>query len=75
MIVPTGKLTGGVAGAGDPVLRQFPPGGGIDRIADLLGTGGGGLDVELRLPPRPLDQVFHDVLRHGAAADVAVADE
>lgn len=38
-IVATGQLPGSVAGTGDSMLRQFPLGRWIDRIADFFPTG------------------------------------
>ena len=57
------------------MLRQLPPGGGIDRVADLLGAGSSGGDAEAVGQSGLLRQVLHDELGHGAAADVAVTDE
>ena len=46
IIVGVGELPGRLARTVDAVLRQLPPGRGIDRVADLLRAGGGGLNVE-----------------------------
>ena len=69
------QLAGRLAGAADPMLGQLAAGGWIDRVAQLLPAGGGGLDEKFFLQPRLLHHVFHDKLRHRAAADVAVADK
>ena len=47
----------------------------MDRITDLLAAGSCGINVELIDEAVSVDQVLENVLRHGAAADVAVADE
>ena len=51
------ELPGGLAGAVDPMLRQLAPCRGIDRIADLLGAGRRGLNVDCLLytSPSPRD--------------------
>ena len=47
----------------------------MDRITDLLAAGSCGINVELIGEVVSVDQVLENVLRHGAAADVAVANE
>lgn len=47
----------------------------VNRITDLLAAGSCGINVELIGEVVSVDQVLENVLRHGAAADVAVADE
>lgn len=47
----------------------------MNRITDLLAAGSCGINVELIGEVVSVDQVLENVLRHGAAADVAVADE
>ena len=74
-VVLGGHLPRPVIPAGDPRLPELSPGAGVDAFADGLPAGGGGVDIDLLLEPGPADQVLHDVFRHGAAADVAVADE
>ena len=69
------ELPGGLAGAVDPMLRQLAPCRGIDRIADLLGAGRRGLNVEPGFQPRLFHQIFHHEFSHWAAADIAVADK
>ena len=73
VIILPPQLPGGLSGAADTVLRQLPPGGGIDGIADLLRAGGSGSDGELLRQFCLADQVLHDKFRHGASADIAVA--
>lgn len=45
------------------------------RVADLLTAGRSGVDLELVVEVQLVDQVGEDAFGHGAAADVAVADE
>ena len=45
----------------------------MDRITDLLAAGSCGINVELIGEVVSVDQVLENVLRHGAAADIAVA--
>lgn len=45
------------------------------RVADLLTAGRSGVDLELVVEVQLVDQVGEDAFSHGAAADVAVADE
>jgi len=47
----------------------------VDAVADFFGAGGGGVDVEVIGEALFGYQILHDVLTHGAAADVAVANE
>ena len=61
--------------AGHAVRCQFPPRGRIDRVADLLGAGGGGCDFKFIRKPGFGHKVFHYKFRHGAAANVAVAQK
>ena len=75
VIILSGELTGGVACTGDAVLGQLASGRWIDGIADLLAAGGGGGDMELVGQSGLLHQVLHNKLGHGAAANIAVADE
>ena len=46
-VVGIGELPSCVAVAGDPMLRQLAPRRGIDRVADLLSTGGRRFDMKL----------------------------
>ena len=50
-VIPPGHLSGDFTLAGDAVLGQLPPGGRIDRVADLLGAGGGGCDFKFIRKP------------------------
>src|SRR5699024_5914614 len=74
-IVVSPQLAGGVALTGDAVGSQFAPGWRIDGVAQLLGAGGGGGNLKFPRQVRPQHQIFHDKLRHGRAADVAMAHE
>jgi len=47
----------------------------VRRVADLLTAGRSGVDLELVVEVQLVDQVGEDAFGHGAAADVAVADE
>ncbi len=47
----------------------------MNRISDFLAAGSCGINVELIGEVVSVDQVLENVLRHGTAADVAVADE
>ena len=47
----------------------------MDRITDLLAAGSCGINVELIGEVVSVDQILENVLRHGTAADVAVANE
>ena len=47
----------------------------MNRITDLLAAGSCGINVELIGEVVSVDQILENVLRHGTAADVAVADE
>ena len=49
LVVVVAELPGGVALAGDAVLRQLPPGRRVDRVANLLPAGGRRGDLELLL--------------------------
>ena len=66
---------GGVAVAADAMTLQLPPGRGIHGIAQLLGAHRGGRDLKVMRNPPPGDHILQNVLPHGTAADVAVADE
>ena len=57
------------------MFGQLHTGGRIDRIANLLGGGGGGFDVEIPLAMSFADEFLHHKFCHGTAADIAVADE
>ncbi len=74
-VVGTVELPGGFARAADAVLRQLAPGRGIDRVADLLRAGGGGLNVKLSFQSGLPHQVLHHEFGHGAPAYVAVANK
>ena len=54
---------------------QFPHRAVVWGIADLLCAGGGRVHRNGGLQVIFFNQVGHDALGHGAAADVAVADE
>ena len=75
VVVLVPQLAGRFAGAVDAMLGQLAAGRGIDRIADLLGAGGGGFDVELALQPSFPHQVLHHELGHWAAAYVPVTNK
>jgi hypothetical protein len=47
----------------------------VRRVADLLTAGRSGVDLELVVEVQLVDQVGEDAFGHGAAADVAVANE
>lgn len=47
----------------------------MNRITDLLAAGSCGINVELIGEVVSVDQILENVLRHGTAADVAVADK
>jgi len=47
----------------------------VGRIADLLPAGGRGVDVEIAGKSGLIYHVLKNKLSHGAAADIAVADE
>ena len=47
----------------------------MNRISDFLAAGSCGINVELIGEVVSIDQVLENVLRHGAAADIAVANE
>ena len=47
----------------------------MNRISDFLAAGSCGINVELIDEVVSVDQVLENVLRHGAAADVAVANK
>ena len=74
-VIPPGHLPGGFSRAGDAVLGQLPPGGRIDRVADLLGACGRRGDLKPPGKPGLFHQILHHKFCHGAAANVAVADE
>lgn len=73
VVVGAGHLHRPVVAKGHAHLLQLAFGRGIDRVADLLPAGGGGIR-HAGDPPRrrPLGK---NILRHGTAADVAVAHE
>lgn len=74
IIGPGGALCG-MSFAGNAVRIQLPRGRRIHRVADFLVCGGRGINFELPLTARRPDQIQHDILCHGAPADVAVADK
>ena len=74
-VILIGELPGRMVLAGDPMLRQLPPCGRIDRIANLLPAGCRRLDMELGFQAGLLHQVLHYELGHRAAADIAVANK
>jgi len=47
----------------------------MNRITDLLAAGSCGINVELIGEVVSVDQILENVLRHGAAADIAVANK
>lgn len=47
----------------------------MNRISDFLAAGSCGINVELIGEVVSVDQVLENVLRHGTAADVAVANK
>jgi transketolase C-terminal domain/subunit len=47
----------------------------MDGISDIIGTGGGRVDMKLIGNAPPGCHVLHDALSHGRAADIAVANE
>ena len=75
LVVLPGELPGCFPLAADAVLRQLPQGGRVHGVSQLFPAGGRRLYVKRLLQPGLAHQVFHDEFRHGAAADVAVADE
>ena len=74
-VITPGHLPGGFTLAGDAVLGQLPPGGRIDRVADLLGAGSRGCDFKLVGKSGFVHQIFHHKFGHWAAANVPMADE
>ena len=69
------QLPGGVPAGWNPVGSQGASRRGLDGVSNLLRAGGGGANLKLSHKPGLVDQVFHDVFRHRASANVAVADE
>lgn len=59
----------------NPVLLQNPPRPPVNAIPDLLRAGRRRCNHKLIRPPLPRNQLLHHKLRHGRAADVAVADK
>ena len=74
-IVPPGHLAGCFTGRVNAVLQQLASGRRIDRISNLLSTGGRGRDLEPIGDAAFGDHVLQDELGHGGAADIAVANE
>ena len=68
-------LHSAVVAAPDPHLLQFPLSSIVDAVSDLLAAGSRGVDVEAGGKAAFVHHIVHDVLGHGAAADVAVADK
>lgn len=66
------KLTCGLAGTADAVFGELASCGGIDGIADFLGTGGCACYLELVTESCVGNEFFHDELGHGATANIAV---
>lgn len=79
LIILLRDLDSPFAVAGDAVLRKLLSGRRVDRVAntipDLFCAGGSGGDVEVGGETRLGDQVLHYEFGHGAAADIAVANE
>ena len=75
VVVLIGELPRSMTVAGDAMLHQLAACGQIDRIADLLPTGGSRRDLKFFLQARFLHQVLHHELGHRASADIAVANE
>ena len=74
-IILPGHLTGMMGDQRNSLLRQLPPCSVMGRIADLLPAGGRGVNIKCVRHAGLLRQVCKNGLGHGAAADVAVADE
>ena len=64
-----------VAPTGHTLLLKDSPGASVDRVAQLLARGRRAVDDKGVRNAAAAHQVLHDVLGHGAAAYVAVADE
>ena len=75
IVIGVGELPRRFASAVDAVFGQLAPRRGIDRVADLLRAGGGGLDVELGFQSGFFHQVFHHELGHRAPTDIPMAHE
>ena len=75
LIVFLRHLHGILAGGADAQLPQFAGRPRVDRVSGLLGAGGRRGDMELVSQTLLLYHVAQDELRHGRAADIAVAHE
>ena len=74
-IILHAQLLSGFPIAVDAMLFQLLAGGRVYGAADLRRAGAAGFDVELPAQAQFEHQVLEDKFRHGAAADVAKADE
>ena len=74
-VILRSDLPGPLALTGDSRLPQLLPGAGMDGIPDLFRAGGGGFHRRFRFQPAPGDHIPQDIFRHGAAANIAMADE
>ena len=68
-------LHGAMVTAPDSHLFEFTPRSVMNPVADFLAAGRRGVDVEAGGKVALVDHILHDVLSHGAAADVAVANK
>ena len=75
VVVARRDLHGGAVTDGDAVRAQLGAGGRVDVVADLLAAGRRRGDVKPLRQSLPLHHVAEDILRHRAAADIAVAHE
>lgn len=72
VIIRACEAAGRLAGAADAQLGKLAPRAGMDRVAQLLRTGGRRRNPDTA-ESALLYGVLHDKLGHGASADVAVA--
>ena len=75
IVVARRDLHGGAVTDGDAVRAQLGACGRVDVVADLLAARRRRGDLKLRREPLPPHHVPEQILRHRAAADVAVADK
>jgi len=75
VVVRARQLRGVMRENGNALLPAFAHGAVVRRIADFLAAGRGRIDDEQMIDMAALDEVRKDELRHGAAADVAVANK
>ena len=75
VVVARRDLHGGAVADRDAMGAQLGARGRVDVVADLLAARRRRGDLKLRREPLPPHHVSEQILRHGAAADVAVADE